>query len=160
MKKVISLLIIICSVILSTVNVEALNKYTPQSSPLKIHSWNDFKNVPLFLMRFGLYDNGRMVNEFMPDNQGFKEGGMLTDSYGGLKWWKYVSGSNNMDIKFNARVDGLTMHTSSPKEDILWIKILGVWNEGNVFYLYTVDNRNTYRIWLIDYDTFKRKKNK
>ena len=65
-----------------------------------------------------------------------------------------------MNRLFDARVDGLTLHTSSPEEDITWIKILEVGKLEGSYLLLTVDNRNTYRWYVIDMTVFNRNVNK
>ena len=117
MKKLISIFILCLVAVIETA---ALNPqiYTPAESPLKLKSWNQLKGVPLSLEAYGLYDNGRLVNDFYPSEQGFTEGEILTTEFGGLKWYKVVQGNNAMTRLFDARVDGLTLHTSSPEEDI------------------------------------------
>ena len=61
---------------------------------------------------------------------------------------------------FDASVDGLTLYTSSPEEDIRWIKILEVGKVESDYLLLTVDNRNTYRWYIIDMNSFNRVSNK
>ncbi len=133
--------------------------WTPDSSPLALKSWNQLKGVPLRLISYGLCENGNFINNFDPEEQGFVEGGVLTTAFGGLKFWKSITGNKHIDIKFTARVDGLTLYTSSPDEDILWHKILKVGRKGKNYILVTVDNRNTGRFWLIDIDNYKKKNN-
>ena len=155
MKKLISIFILCLVAVIETA---ALNQqiYTPAESPLKLKSWNQLKGVPLSLEAYGLYDNGRLVNDFYPSEQGFTEGEILTTEFGGLKWYKVVQGNNAMTRLFDARVDGLTLHTSSPEEDITWIKILEVGKLDASYFLFTVDNRNTYRWYSIDMTSFNR----
>lgn len=135
-------------------SAQAVKKSSPQNSSLEITSWNKLQNVPVVVVKYGLYDNGNMVNEFYPKDQGFQEGEILTHRDGKLKWVKKIIGNRQMDIAFDARVDGLTLYTSSPEEDILWIKMLEIWEEGDTYLIYTVDNRNTYRFFLMDYNTY------
>ena len=159
MKKLISIFIL-CLV--SAIEAAAINPqlFSPAESPLKIKSRNQLKGVPLRLEVYGLYDNGRLVNSFYPSEQGFNEGETLTTEFGGLKWYKVIQGNNAMNRLFDARVDGLTLHTSSPEEDIRWIKILEVGKVESDYLLLTVDNRNTYRWYIIDMNSFNRVSNK
>lgn len=159
MKKLISIFILCLVAVIETAAVEP-KIYSPAESPLKIKSWNQLKGVPLRLEVYGLYDNGRLVNSFYPSEQRFNEGEILTTEFGGLKWYKVVQGNNAMNRLFDARVDGLTLHTSSPEEDITWIKILEVGKLEGSYLLLTVDNRNTYRWYVIDMTAFNRNVNK
>ena len=159
MKKLISIFILCLVAVIETAAVEP-KIYSPAESPLKIKSWNQLKGVPLRLEVYGLYDNGRLVNSFYPSEQGFNEGEILTTEFGGLKWYKVIQGNNAMNRLFDARVDGLMLYTSSPEEDIRWMKILEVGKVESDYLLLTVDNRNTYRWYIIDMNSFNRVSNK
>lgn len=159
MKKLISIFILCLVAVIETAAVEP-KIYSPAESPLKIKSWNQLKGVPLRLEVYGLYDNGRLVNSFYPSEQGFNEGEILTTEFGGLKWYKVIQGNNAMTRLFDASVDGLTLYTSSPEEDIRWVKILEVGKVESDYLLLTVDNRNTYRWYIIDMNSFNRVSNK
>ncbi len=155
MKKIIAVFVLL---IMTSFGMGAADTeiYKPDRSPLKITSWNQLKGVPLRLEVYGLYDNGKLVNSFYPSKQGFNEGGILTNEFGGLKWYKLVQGNDPIRRLFDARVSGLTLYTSSPEEDITYIRILEVGKTGGDWLLLTVDNRNTYRWFVIDMDSFNR----
>lgn len=159
MRKIIAIFVLL---IMTSLAVGATDPkiYKPAQSPLKITSWNQLKGVPLKLEIYGLYDNGKLVNNFTPSEQGFSEGGLLTSEFGGLKWYKLVQGNNPINRLFDARISGLTLYTSSPEEDITWIKILEVAELAGKWVLLTVDNRNTYRWFLIDMTSFNRVANR
>lgn len=149
MKKL--TIVIICMLALLTSFGQTTEwKFTaPEVSEMKLTSWNQLKGLILELRVYGLWDNGRLVNSFIPSEQGFSETGTLgiPDGYKSLKWHKVVTGNRNMDIYFDAKVEGLRLNTYSPQEDIKWIDIkkVGTLDSNSNFMLLTVDNRNTYR---------------
>lgn len=122
----------------------------PATSPMKLKSWNQLKDLILEVAAYGLYDNGSLKNMTTPGDHGFKETGTLQNKDGKLYWHKVVSGSRTMDIWFNARVDGYTLYTDSTKEDIKWIKITQVADAGAMYIIMTYDNRNTWRWFSIN----------
>lgn len=134
--------------------LSAKTKMQQAVSQQKALSWFDFTGYSWGLISYGLYQDGRCVNEFIPSKANGNEGEfIMTTDLGGdaLTWYNTQEGTMHYTYKISK--DFLYLYDKNGAE-VSWMRLMGCKKEridGEEYYqIFTVDKYNTYRYFLVD----------